>query len=308
MQSYNECFSRVKNYCFKYISYQETKNQKFKNKDQMIRSFLIPICFWIAKKSKKKDTLIVGLSGGQGTGKTTISSIISLILRKYFNLNVFKISIDDFYKTRKERKLLSKNKHPLLMTRGVPGTHDIDLMLHFFKKIQTKNFREFTLPKFNKAFDDRHKKKYWYKLKSRPNIVIFEGWCVGAKPQNFRQLKKSVNLLERSHDQNFVWRKFVNNQLKAKYKKFFKQIDALLYLKVKNFDLLKKWRLKQEKKLWLKTKNKKNLRIMSQRDLLNFMQTYQRITQQMFKDVPKYASIVMRLNNNHQIQKTKFNQ
>ena len=278
------------------------------NKDRMVRSFLIPICFWIAKKSKKKGTLIIGLSGGQGTGKTTISSIISLILRKYFHLNVFKISIDDFYKTRKERKLLSKNIHPLLMTRGVPGTHDIDLMLYFFKKIQTKKFREFKLPKFNKAFDDRYKKKYWYKLKSKPDIVIFEGWCVGAKPQNFRQLKKSVNLLEKSYDQNFVWRKFVNNQLKAKYKKFLKQIDALLYLKVKNFDLLKKWRLKQEKKLWLKIKNKKNLRIMSKGDLINFMQTYQRITQQMFKDVPKYASIVMSLNNNHEIQKIKFNQ
>ena len=137
--------------------------------------------------------------------------------------------------------------------------------------------------------------------------MILEGWCVGAKPQNFGQLKKSVNSLEKSHDQNFTWRKFVNNQLKAKYKKFFKQIDALLYLKVKNFDLLKKWRLKQEKKLWLKIKYKKNLRIMSKRDLINFMQTYQRITQQMFKDVPKYASIVMSLNSNHEIQKITFN-
>ena len=193
------------------------------------------------------------------------------------------------------------------MTRGAPGTHDIDLMLHFFKKIQAKKFKAFKLPKFNKAFDDRYKKKHWYKLKSKPDIVIFEGWCVGAKPQNFRQLKKSVNSVEKSYDQNFIWRKFVNNQLKTKYKKFFKQIDALLYLKVKNFDLLKKWRLKQEKKLWIKTKNKKNLRIMSQGDLINFMQTYQRITQQMFKDVPKYASIVMSLNNNHEIQKIKFN-
>ena len=180
-------------------------------------------------------------------------------------------------------------------------------MSKLLPKIQTKKFREFKLPKFNKTFDDRYKKKYWYKLKSKPDIVIFEGWCVGAKPQNFRQLKKSVNSLEKSYDPNFIWRNFVNNQLKTKYKKLFKQIDALLYLKVKNFDLLKKWRLKQEKKLWLKTKNKKNLRIMSQGDLINFMQTYQRITQQMFKDVPKYASIVMSLNNNHEIQKIKFN-
>ena len=73
----------------------------------------------------KEKTMIVGLAGGQGTGKTTISSIIKMILEKYFKFNVFKISIDDFYKTRKERLKLSKNIHPLLMTRGVPGTHDI---------------------------------------------------------------------------------------------------------------------------------------------------------------------------------------
>jgi len=159
MQSVNECFYKVKTDCFKYISSQETKREKFKNKDQMIRFFLIPVCFWISQKAKKKDPLIVGLAGGQGTGKTTISSIISLILKKYFKLNVFKISIDDFYKTRVERKLLSKNKHPLLMTRGVPGTHDINMMLNFFKKIKVKKFKSLKLPKFNKAIDDRCKKK-----------------------------------------------------------------------------------------------------------------------------------------------------
>jgi D-glycerate 3-kinase len=105
----------------------------------MIRSFLIPVCFWIAKKTNKKVPLIIGLAGGQGTGKTTITSIITIILKKYFKLDVFKISIDDFYKTIKQRTLLSKNKHPLLMTRGVPGTHDIDIMLNFFKKIKAKN-------------------------------------------------------------------------------------------------------------------------------------------------------------------------
>ena len=81
---------------------------------------------------------MIGLAGGQGTGKTTISSILSLILTKFFKLNVFKVSIDDFYKTRKDRKFLSKRKHPLLITRGVPGTHDIDLMLNFFKKLNLK--------------------------------------------------------------------------------------------------------------------------------------------------------------------------
>ena len=306
MQLFDECFLKVKTDCFKFISSQETKNEKFKNKDQMIRSFLIPVCFWIAKKINKKKPLIIGLAGGQGTGKTTITSIISIILKKYFKLDVFKISIDDFYKTIKQRTLLSKNKHPLLMTRGVPGTHDIDIMLNFFKKIKVKNFKILKLPKFNKGVDDRCKQSLWYKIQSKPDVVILEGWCVGARSQNFRELRKPINSLERIHDQTFKWRQYVNYQLKTKYKKLFNQLDCLLFLKVKNFSLLRRWRLKQEKKLWLKSKNKKNLKIMNKSEVKNFMDTYQRITQQMFKDMPKYSSIVMNLNNSHQIKNIRY--
>ena len=247
------------------------------------------------------------MAGGQGSGKTTISSILSLILKKYFKLKVFKISIDDFYKTKKQREILSKNKHSLLLTRGVPGTHDIKIMLDFFRKIKTKNFKSLKLPKFNKANDDRYKKKHWYKLKSRPDVVIFEGWCVGAKPQSLRLLKKPINALEKAYDKSLKWRRFVNLQLKTNYKKLYSQLDSLLYLKVKNFNLLKKWRIKQEEKLWLKAKSRKNLKIMNKKEVINFMQTYQRITEQMFKDAPKYSSIIMNLNKNHQIHKIKFN-
>jgi len=306
MQQVNDCFSKVKKDCFKFISLQETKKDKFKNKEKMIKSFLIPVSFWISKKVNKKRPLIIGLAGGQGSGKTTISSILTLILQKYFKLNVFKVSIDDFYKTRKDRNLLSKNKHPLLMTRGVPGTHDIDLMLKFFKKVMSKNFKNLEVPKFNKAIDDRYKKSLWYKIKSKPDVIIFEGWCVGARAQTNKQLKKPINSLERIYDQRIEWRSYVNSQLKKKYKTLFKQLDGLLYLKAKNFDLLKKWRLKQERKLWAQTKNKKNLKIMSSGDVINFMQTYQRITQQMFKDAVRSSSIIMNLNSNHQIQTIKF--
>ena len=306
MQQNIDCFSKVKKDCFKFIKSQETKRDKFKNKDKMIRSFLIPVSQWISKKIDKKKPLLIGLAGGQGTGKTTISSILSIILKKYFKLNVFIISIDDFYKTRKERKILSKKKHSLLMTRGVPGTHDIDLMLKFFKKIKSNKFRSLEVPKFNKAMDDRYKKRLWYKLKFKPDVVIFEGWCVGAKPQTAKQLKKPINSLEKVYDQGLKWRTHVNNQLKTKYKTLFNQLDGLLYLKAKNFNLLRNWRLKQERKLWIQTKDKKNLKIMTNGDVINFMQTYQRITQQMFKDSIKSSSIIMNLNNNHQIQSIKL--
>jgi D-glycerate 3-kinase len=306
MENFNECFDKVKKDCFKFFSSQETKKDKFKNKDKMIKSFLIPVSFWIAKRTNKKKPFIIGLSGGQGSGKTTISSILTLILQKYFKLNVFKVSIDDFYKTRRDRKIMSIKKHPLLMTRGVPGTHDIDLMLKFFKKVKSKNFTSLEIPKFNKAIDDRCTKKLWYKLKSKPDVVIFEGWCVGAKAQKVNQLKKPINSLEKVYDQGAKWRSYVNNQLKKKYKTLFKQLDGLLYLKAKNFNLLRSWRLKQERKLWVQTKNKRNLKIMSSGDVINFMQTYERITQQMFKDAIKSSSIIMNLNSYHQIQKIKF--
>jgi len=306
MQEVNECFNRVKKDCFKFISAQETKKDKFKNKDRMIKFFLIPVCFWISKRVKKNKPLMIGLAGGQGSGKTTISSILTLILQKYFRLNVFKISIDDFYKTRKDRRLLSKKKHPLLMTRGVPGTHDIDLMLSFFKKIKDKNFKSLEVPTFNKAIDDRCSKSLWHKVKTKPDVVIFEGWCVGARAQLSSQLKKPINSLEKVYDQGAKWRIYVNNQLKNKYKTLFNQLDGLLYLKAKNFNLLREWRLKQERKLGVQTKNKKNLKIMSSGDVINFMQSYQRITQQMFKDALKSSSIIMNLNSNHQIEKIKF--
>jgi len=96
---------------------------------------------------------------------------------------VFKISIDDFYKTRKERIALSKKVHPMLLTRGVPGTHDISMMLDFFKKSKAKKFKSMKLPNFNKAIDDRFPKNKWNKINKRPDVIIFEGWCVGAKSE-----------------------------------------------------------------------------------------------------------------------------
>jgi len=302
MKLSEECFNKVKKDCFKFIKSQETSTEKFGNKKGMIKNFLIPICFWIAKKADNKKPYFVGLAGGQGTGKTTTSSIIKIILEKYFKLKVFKISIDDFYKTRKERMTLSKKVHPMLLTRGVPGTHDINMMLDFFKKSKSKKFKQIKLPNFNKAIDDRFPKNKWNTINKRPDIIIFEGWCVGAKAEANKTLKKTINSMEKANDQKLVWRKYVNQQLKTKYKSLYSQLNCMIYLKAKNFSLLQKWRLKQEHKLWLKTKKKGGHKIMTKGDVINFMQTYQRITQNMFKNMPKYASIILNLNSNHQIK------
>ncbi len=306
MQQSSLCFQKVKKDCLKFLKSQETKTDKFKNKERMIKSFLIPLCFWIKKKANKKTPYFVGLAGGQGTGKTTSSSLIKIILMKYFNLKVFRISIDDFYKTRKERINLSERIHPMFLTRGVPGTHDINMMLNFFKKVKNKKFKRLKLPTFDKSVDDRSVKKYWYDLKSKPDVIIFEGWCVGAKPEKNNTLNKTINLMEKNKDKKKIWRKYVNHQLKTKYKKLFSQLNCLIYLKAKNFSLLQKWRLKQERKLLANSKKTSKHKIMNKEDVLIFMQTYQRITQNMFKNMPQYASIIINLNSNHQIKSTVY--
>ena len=306
MQKFSLCFIKVKKDCLKFIKSQETEADKFKNKERMIRTFLIPLCFWISKQANKKRPYFVGLAGGQGTGKTTISSLIKIILTKFFKLKVFRISIDDFYKTRKERMNLSKQVHPMLFTRGVPGTHDINLMLNFFRKVKSKKFKRLKLPTFNKAIDDRFNKNKWYDLKDRPDVIIFEGWCVGAKSENNNTLKKTINLMEKLIDKKQIWRKYVNQQLQSKYKNLYSQLNCLIYLKAKDFKLLQKWRLKQERKLLLKSKKNLKLKIMNKEEVINFMHTYQRITQNMFKNTPKYASIIFNLNSNHQIKSAVY--
>ena len=119
-------------------------------------------------------------------------------------------------------------------------------------------------------------------------------------------LKKTINSLEKTVDKSLSWRKYVNKQLETKYKKLFNKLDGLIYLKVQNFHLLRKWRLKQEKKLWLKASYKKNLKIMNKKEVINFMSTYQRVTQHMFNDMPKISSVIINLNNKHQINKIRF--
>ena len=194
----------------------------------------------------------------------------------------------------------------MLMTRGVPGTHDVQMMLNFFKKAKSKNFKKIELPNFNKAIDDRSPKKNWYKIKEKPDVIIFEGWCVGAKAELSKNLKKPINYMEKSNDQKLVWRNYVNQQLKTNYRKLYSQLNCMIYLKAKNFSLLQKWRLKQEHKLKLKTKRASIHKIMNKGDVINFMQTYQRITENMFKKMPRYASIILNLNSNHQIKSAVY--
>ena len=305
MQSVNDCFDHVKEDYFKLLNKEKILGKSKAEKIKSLKNFYIPISFWIENKYKKKGkTLILGFSGGQGSGKTTIAKILKIILKKFFKRKIYISSIDDFYKTLRDRNKMAHNIHPLFKTRGVPGTHDINLIKKFFYFLKKNKFLKIKLPKFDKSQDNRLKEKYWFNIKERPEIVILEGWCVGAQPQSNLLIKKPINSLEKYEDKDLTWRKYVNKKLKKEYKKIFLMIDYYIFMKIPNFKMVFKWRLLQENKLRKNSKFKKN--IMSYNEIKRFIMFYQRITLQMIKDLSKSASVIVLLKKNHEIKKLLF--
>ncbi len=285
-----------------FIKKQETTGASFYNKSDQLKKFFIPICNYLTELRKfKKKQLIVGLSGGQGSGKTTVSQILKIILKNKYKLNVVCFSIDDFYKTSIQRKKMAKEVHHLFLTRGVPGTHDCKLLFKIFNALRVKKFKKLLIPKFDKSKDDRCKINKWQKIKKKPDIVIFEGWCVGAKSQQASELKKPLNDLEKKDDRTLTWRKKVNNELKNSYKKIFNLLDKRIYLKVPNFTYVLKWRLLQEKKLRFKFPKK----AMTNNEIKRFIMYYERITKNMTKNY-KINDVVAFLDKRHKIKSIRF--
>ena len=294
--------SDLKKKYLQFIRKQEIIGEKFKDKQKQLTNFYLPFCHKIFKLFKSKNRpLLLSLSGGQGSGKSTVAQILKLIFYSNFKLNVVCFSIDDFYKTASERKKMSQQIHPLFLTRGVPGTHNCKMLHNTIKKLLKKNFSSVKIPKFEKSLDDRLHVKYWQKIKKKPDIIIFEGWCVGAKPQKTKELKKPINVLEKVEDTKLTWRRKVNNELKTNYKKIYNLIDKKIYLKVPNFKYVLKWRLLQEKKLGLKSKNK----IMNNKQITRFIMFYERVTKNMLNNFQDNDFVII-LDKKHKIKSIKF--
>jgi len=298
-------FQQIKKRYLKFLKSQEITSEPFRDKQGQLKNFYLPICKKInSEYVKRKKTKIIGLSGGQGTGKSTISQILKIILKEGFNLETVIFSIDDFYKTRKDRKIMAKKISPLFLTRGVPGTHDAKMLFNCIKNLKKNRFKKVTVPKFDKSKDDRSPKSKWLEVKKKPNIVIFEGWCVGVTSQKEKDLVIPINKLEKQKDEKRIWRQTVNKELKNKYKKIFNLIDKLIFLKVPSFKYVYKWRLLQEKKLRAKSRGNKT---MSNEQVKNFIMYYERLTKNMLKILPKKANTVISIDESHRLKSIKFN-
>jgi len=263
-----------------------------------IEDIYLPLANGIVNK-KQHSPLLVSINGAQGTGKSTLTSFLQYIIESEFSLRVADLSIDDFYYTRKDREVLSKKVHPLLMTRGVPGTHDIELLENSLGSLI--NQEDCRIPRFDKARDDRVADSNWCQYRQGIDIILFEGWCNHSPFQDDASLIKPVNELEQYEDQHGVWRHYVNDQLKLYHQRIFNQADMVIMLKAESFEKVYEWRKLQEDKLRKNTTSDKNF-IMNDDELKRFIQHYERITRHTLLNLPDIADVTIPVAGDHKFK------
>jgi D-glycerate 3-kinase len=143
-----------------------------------------------SEQSHAAHPLIIGINGVQGSGKSTLAALMVTLLAQR-QLKAVALSLDDFYYTRAQCLLLADKIHPLLQTRGVPGTHDIALAVDVLKMLQYQQ-KEVAIPRFDKTQDDRYPESMWDKV-SDIDVMTIEGCCLGALAQNEAALRQAVN-------------------------------------------------------------------------------------------------------------------
>lgn len=239
---------------------------------------------------------VLGIVGTQGSGKSTLAALLEALLGQLHGLHVASLSLDDFYLSREQRQQLANHQHPLLATRGVPGTHDIELAVATIQNLLSDS-GETAVPRFDKARDDHKPEAQWDRVKTPVDLVILEGWCLAAQAQSAAELGTPINTLEEQEDSDGRWRYYVNQALEKDYPRLFQLIETLILLKAPSFDCVFKWRQRQEQKLSASAGDK----TMSDEHLRRFIQHYERITRHSLNTLPQTADIVFELDSEQAI-------
>lgn len=265
-----------------------------------------PLAGRIAKHhDAARRTLLIGMNGSQGSGKSTLAALLTQLLSIEFGLQAIALSIDDFYLSRESRLSLARQIHPLLETRGVPGTHDVALISETLQQLTREN-SEVPIPRFDKACDDRFPERQWHKVPAPFDIVIVEGWCMGTPAQAEAALYNPVNELEAIEDPDGRWRRYVNQQIGGHYQDVYQMMDLWIMLQAPSFACVYQWRLEQEEKLADKLlagdqQNSSRNRLMTATQISRFIQHYQRLTEHSLEQLPERVHFLFRLDAGRQV-------
>jgi len=239
--------------------------------------------------------VLAAIAGGQGAGKSTLARLVVAALERR-RLSAFTGSLDDFYLTRAERIDLGRRAHPLLVTRGVPGTHDVRLLESTIDALLVGQVR---VPVFDKGDDDRAPWSAWRVVEASPHVIVLEGWCLGARPQPPAALVQPVNALEADEDRDGRFRRYVNDALAGDYARLAARFDHLTFLAVPDIDAVRRWRTEQELALSFE-------RRMSVAALQRFIDHYERITRWMLRDMPTRVDLTVALGDRHDVKRLAF--
>ncbi len=277
-------------------------DEEFQN---VVQACYLPITRWIIAELTGQSPLVIGINGAQGTGKSTLADFLAASLTEQ-DRNTAVMSIDDFYLSSQERTELAQDIHPLLKTRGVPGTHNVADALRTLVDLKTLEPEQtLAIPRFDKATDEPQAESLWPLVVGPVDVIIVEGWCVASQPQSPAQLLQPVNELELKDDPEGLWRSFVNRQLKYRYSDLFAHLDRLVVLSAPNFQCVTQWRQKQEQKLRQRSPDD-SPGLMDSAQIRRFVQHYQRLTQHNLEVLPNIADVHVMFDQHHQCSHISF--
>ena len=236
----------------------------------------------------------VALAGGQGAGKSTLAGAI-VAAADHFGLRAVAMSIDDFYLTRAERETLGRTVHPLLATRGPPGTHDVALCESVLSALGHPG--RVSVPVFDKGVDDRASRGRT--IDGPVDVALLEGWCVGARPQPAEMLEAPANALEADEDVDGRWRAYVNDAVGGAYAGLFGSFDCLVYLRVPSLAAVRRWRLGQEA-------DRPPEQRLGRAEVERFVAHYERLTLWMLEDLPERTDVLVDLDEGHRVTATSL--
>lgn len=239
---------------------------------------------------------VCAIAGLQGSGKSTLAAqVVALATTR--GLRAAALSIDDVYLGRRERLRLARDVHPLLATRGPPGTHDIDLACAVLDAVRAG--RATRLPRFDKLTDRRLPPSRW-RMVGPLDLLVFEGWCLKVPAQSDTALRRPVNALERDEDPDGTWRRHCNRSLAHDYPALWARLDQLAWLHPPGFDCVPGWRWQQEHAARAARPGRTG---MTRTEVERFVRVFERVSRQAMRTLPGIAELTLRLDRDRRVRR-----